>query len=62
MMAHAEGGESLRRLSRPLRQPGIPIVVGIAVAVHRYGGAAVRNALRGERPADAPQADAAKIA
>jgi uncharacterized membrane protein YbhN (UPF0104 family) len=29
---------------------GIPIAVGIAVAVHRYGGAAVRSALRGERP------------
>ena len=31
---------------------GLPVVLGFALAVHRYGGAAVRNALRGERPAD----------
>lgn len=29
---------------------GIPVVLGFALAIHRYGGAAVRNALRGERP------------
>lgn len=32
----------------------LPVVLGFALAVHRYGGAAVRNALRGERPADPP--------
>ncbi|HEU0300412.1 MAG TPA: hypothetical protein VFR37_13175, partial [Longimicrobium sp.] len=41
---------------------GIPIVAGLAVAVHRYGGAAVRNALRGQRPADVPATEAVEIA
>lgn len=35
---------------------GIPVVLGFALAVRRYGGAAVRNVLRGEKPADLPQA------
>jgi uncharacterized membrane protein YbhN (UPF0104 family) len=29
---------------------GIPVVLGFALALRRYGGAAVRNVLRGERP------------
>jgi uncharacterized membrane protein YbhN (UPF0104 family) len=36
---------------------GIPVVLGFSLALHRYGGAAVRNVLRGERPADLPKAD-----
>jgi uncharacterized membrane protein YbhN (UPF0104 family) len=39
----------------------LPVVLGFALAVHRYGGVAVRNALRGERPADPPRAEAAEI-
>ena len=41
---------------------GIPVVLGFALAVRRYGGAAVRKTLRGERPADLPQAEAVEIA
>ena len=36
---------------------GIPVVLGYGLAVRRYGGAAVRGALRGERPADPAPAD-----
>lgn len=32
---------------------GIPVVLGFSLALHRYGGAAVRNVLRGEK-ADLP--------
>lgn len=39
---------------------GLPVLLGFALAVHRYGGAAVRSALRGERPADLPPAEAAE--
>jgi uncharacterized membrane protein YbhN (UPF0104 family) len=35
---------------------GLPVVLGFALAVHRYGGAAVRNTLRGGPPADPPPA------
>ncbi|HET7231386.1 MAG TPA: lysylphosphatidylglycerol synthase transmembrane domain-containing protein [Longimicrobium sp.] len=41
---------------------GLPVVAGFALAVHSYGGAAVRNALRGQRPADLPQVDAVELA
>jgi uncharacterized membrane protein YbhN (UPF0104 family) len=40
---------------------GIPVVLGFSLAVHRYGGAAVRNALRGE-PVELPHAEAVEIA
>ncbi|HEV3050622.1 MAG TPA: lysylphosphatidylglycerol synthase domain-containing protein, partial [Longimicrobium sp.] len=40
----------------------VPVTLGFALAVHRYGGAAVRNVLRGERPADQPPAETARIA
>lgn len=36
---------------------GIPVVLGFALAVRRYGGAAVRNVLRGEKPVDIPPAE-----
>lgn len=35
---------------------GLPVVLGLSLAVHRYGGAAVRNALRGR-----PQAGAVDV-
>jgi uncharacterized membrane protein YbhN (UPF0104 family) len=35
---------------------GIPVVLGFALALRRYGGAAVRNALRGHPAADPPPA------
>lgn len=34
---------------------GIPVVLGFALALRRYGGAAVRNVLRGEKPAELQQ-------
>ncbi|HEY0017936.1 MAG TPA: lysylphosphatidylglycerol synthase domain-containing protein [Longimicrobium sp.] len=40
---------------------GVPVVLGFGLAVHRYGGAAVRAALRGEPPAEVPP-DAVEIA
>ncbi|HEU4885604.1 MAG TPA: lysylphosphatidylglycerol synthase transmembrane domain-containing protein [Longimicrobium sp.] len=36
---------------------GIPVILGFALALRRYGGAAVRNVLRGERPVELPRAD-----
>ncbi|HEX2209969.1 MAG TPA: lysylphosphatidylglycerol synthase transmembrane domain-containing protein [Longimicrobium sp.] len=33
---------------------GLPVVLGFALAVNRYGGAAVRDALRGTPPSEAP--------
>jgi uncharacterized membrane protein YbhN (UPF0104 family) len=41
---------------------GIPVVLGFGLALQRYGGAAVRKALRGERPAELPQAEAVEPA
>jgi uncharacterized membrane protein YbhN (UPF0104 family) len=38
---------------------GIPVVLGFGFALHRYGGAAVRGVLRGERPTDPPEPDPA---
>jgi uncharacterized membrane protein YbhN (UPF0104 family) len=38
---------------------GIPVILGFGLAVHRYGGAAVRDALRGERPPELPRAEGA---
>jgi uncharacterized membrane protein YbhN (UPF0104 family) len=38
---------------------GVPVVVGFGLALRRYGGAAVRGVLRGERQAAAPQGEAA---
>jgi hypothetical protein len=37
---------------------GIPVILGFSLALRRYGGAAVRNALRGERPPDVSPAEA----
>lgn len=34
---------------------GIPVILGFGLALHRYGGAAVRNVLRGDRAPDLPQ-------
>jgi uncharacterized membrane protein YbhN (UPF0104 family) len=36
---------------------GIPVILGFSLALHRYGGAAVRNVLRGERPAELAKAN-----
>lgn len=33
---------------------GIPVLLGFSLALHRYGRAAVRKVLRGERPSDPP--------
>lgn len=41
---------------------GVPVVLGLGLALPRYGSAAVRKVLRGERPSDLPQADAVEIA
>ncbi|HYR12184.1 MAG TPA: lysylphosphatidylglycerol synthase domain-containing protein [Longimicrobium sp.] len=41
---------------------GIPVVLGFSLALRRYGGVAVRNALRGERPPDVSPAEAVEIA
>jgi uncharacterized membrane protein YbhN (UPF0104 family) len=41
---------------------GIPVVLGFGLALHRYGGAAVRNVLRGERPAGLPHPEAVEPA
>lgn len=41
---------------------GAPIVLGFALAVHRYGAAAVRAALRGEAGAGRQQAEAVETA
>jgi uncharacterized membrane protein YbhN (UPF0104 family) len=41
---------------------GIPVVLGFSLALRRYGGAAVRNALRGERPPDVSLGEAVEIA
>jgi uncharacterized membrane protein YbhN (UPF0104 family) len=41
---------------------GIPVVLGFGFALHRYGGAAVRSALRGERPADLPHPESVEPA
>ena len=41
---------------------GLPVVAGYGLAVYCYGGAAVRSALRGERPSDLPRAEAAETA
>lgn len=37
---------------------GVPVILGFALALRWYGGAAVRNVLRGERPAELPGAGA----
>jgi uncharacterized membrane protein YbhN (UPF0104 family) len=37
---------------------GIPVILGFALALRRYGLPAVRNVLRGERPAELPKAEA----
>lgn len=41
---------------------GIPVILGFGLALHRYGGAAVRSVLRGERPSDPPRAEAVEAA
>jgi len=41
---------------------GAPTVLGFALAVHRYGAAAVRGALRGEPAAEPPRGEAVEIA
>ncbi len=41
---------------------GLPVVLGFALAVWCYGGAAVRNALRGDAPADPPRPGAVETA
>ncbi|HEX6373990.1 MAG TPA: lysylphosphatidylglycerol synthase domain-containing protein [Longimicrobium sp.] len=41
---------------------GVPVILGFALALRRYGGAAVRGVLRGEKPPDPSPAGAAEIA
>ena len=58
---YAEGAAGVRMAHFQYRE-GVPVVAGISIAMYQYGPAAVRNALRGERPADVPQVEVAKIA
>jgi uncharacterized membrane protein YbhN (UPF0104 family) len=40
---------------------GLPVVLGYGLALHRFGGAAVRRALRGERAPDLPRPESIEI-